>query len=224
MTDASQVHTALLPVGGTYEACSPLCMALRPHLAPTRNATVFEYLEEFPMQMLAQLETLTGRTAKHGLFVINMEYGRNFSGPDKDVFFHDRSVGHTEDAWQSNFLHPVIYYYRHLPTGEPGCPRGGTPHTRCLWSCHRGPLRTPSACSRGPLGSSAQRQAGAEGQRTAGADSGSCRIPGPAWAPREHHDVRHHGERGALLGKLTTVGVGACGVNIKVRGTRHPGR
>lgn len=76
------------------------------------------------MQMLAQLETITGRKARHGLFVINMEYGRNFSGPDKDVFFYDRSVGHTEDAWQSNFLHPVIYYYRHLPTGEPGlcCP------------------------------------------------------------------------------------------------------
>ncbi|XP_045728558.1 FAD-dependent oxidoreductase domain-containing protein 2 [Mirounga angustirostris] len=82
------------------------------------NAAAFEYLEEFPMQMLAQLETITGRKARHGLFVINMEYGRNFSGPDKDVFFYDRSVGHTEDAWQSNFLHPVIYYYRHLPTEQ----------------------------------------------------------------------------------------------------------
>lgn len=77
------------------------------------------------MQMLAQLEAITGRKARHGLFVINMEYGRNFSGPDKDVFFYDRSVGHTEDAWQSNFLHPVIYYYRHLPTGKlvPAFPR-----------------------------------------------------------------------------------------------------
>ncbi|XP_039102096.1 FAD-dependent oxidoreductase domain-containing protein 2 [Hyaena hyaena] len=82
------------------------------------NATAFDYLEEFPVQMLAQLETITGRRARHGLFVINMEYGRNFSGPDKDVFFYDRSVGHTEDAWQSNFLHPVIYYYRHLPTEQ----------------------------------------------------------------------------------------------------------
>ncbi|XP_006156574.1 FAD-dependent oxidoreductase domain-containing protein 2 [Tupaia chinensis] len=82
------------------------------------NATAFQYLQEFPMQMLAQLETLVGRTARHGLFVINMEYGRNFSGPDKDVFFYDRSVGHTEDAWQSNFLHPVIYYYRDLPTEQ----------------------------------------------------------------------------------------------------------
>ncbi|XP_031527540.1 FAD-dependent oxidoreductase domain-containing protein 2 isoform X2 [Vicugna pacos] len=82
------------------------------------NATAFEYLEEFPMRMLAQLESITGRQARHGLFVINMEYGKNFSGPDKDVFFYDRSVGHTEDAWQSNFLHPVIYYYRHLPTEQ----------------------------------------------------------------------------------------------------------
>ncbi|XP_069855525.1 FAD-dependent oxidoreductase domain-containing protein 2 isoform X1 [Dipodomys merriami] len=82
------------------------------------NATAFEYLEEFPVQMLAQLETLTGRKAQHGLFVINMEYGKNFSGPDKDVFFYDRSVGHIEDAWQSNFLHPVLYYYRHLPTEQ----------------------------------------------------------------------------------------------------------
>ncbi|XP_012331776.3 FAD-dependent oxidoreductase domain-containing protein 2 [Aotus nancymaae] len=82
------------------------------------NATAFEYLEEFPLHMLAQLEMLTGRKAQHGLFVINMEYGRNFSGPNKDVFFDNRSVGHTEDAWQSNFLHPVIYYYRHLPTEQ----------------------------------------------------------------------------------------------------------
>lgn len=96
---------------------SPEGLALPFALVP-RNGTAFEYLEEFPMQMLAQLETVTGRQARHGLFVINMEYGRNFSGPDKDVFFYDRSVGYTEDAWQSNFLHPVIYYYRHLPTGE----------------------------------------------------------------------------------------------------------
>uniref|UniRef100_A0A8C5XZ76 FAD-dependent oxidoreductase domain-containing protein 2 n=1 Tax=Microcebus murinus TaxID=30608 RepID=A0A8C5XZ76_MICMU len=82
------------------------------------NASAFEYLEEFPVLMLPQLETLTGRKARHGLFVINMEYGKNFSGPDKDVFFHGRSVGYTEDAWQSNFLHPVIYYYRQLPTEQ----------------------------------------------------------------------------------------------------------
>lgn len=82
------------------------------------NTMTFEYLEEFPVQMLAQLESLMGRRAPHGLLAISMEYGRNFSGPGKDVFFRDRSVGHTQDAWQSNFLHPVIYYYQHLPTEQ----------------------------------------------------------------------------------------------------------
>ncbi|XP_074127678.1 FAD-dependent oxidoreductase domain-containing protein 2 [Sminthopsis crassicaudata] len=80
------------------------------------KATGFEYLEEFPIRMLAELETLTGREAQHGLFVITMEYGKNFSGPDKDVFYYDRAVGDVQDAWQSNFLHPVIYYYHCLPT------------------------------------------------------------------------------------------------------------
>ncbi|XP_027729225.1 FAD-dependent oxidoreductase domain-containing protein 2 [Vombatus ursinus] len=80
------------------------------------KATGFEYLEEYPIKMLAELETLTGREAQHGLFVVTMEYGKNFSGPDKDVFYYDRAVGDVEDAWQSNFLHPVIYYYHCLPT------------------------------------------------------------------------------------------------------------
>lgn len=111
---------------------------------PCRNATAFEYLEEIPVQMLAQLESLTGRQARHGLFVVTMEYGRNFSGPEKDVFFYDRSVGHTEDAWQSNFLHPVVYYYRHLPTGKPACPGCGeswfqpTAASRCCPAWCRG--------------------------------------------------------------------------------------
>ncbi|NXJ06259.1 FXRD2 protein, partial [Odontophorus gujanensis] len=80
------------------------------------NATEFEYLEEYPVGILAELETQTGRKAPAGLFVIIMEYGRNFSGDDKDVFYYNRAVGEAQHAWQSNFLHPVIYYYRHLPT------------------------------------------------------------------------------------------------------------
>ena len=103
------------------------------------------------MQMLAQLETITGKRARHGLFVINMEYGRNYSGPDKDVFFSDRSVGHMEDAWLSNFLHPVIYYYRHLPTGEPG--PSSDPST----------IAVPSADERGNTGSPALSLSGASG-------------------------------------------------------------
>lgn len=80
------------------------------------NATAFEYLEEYPVGILAELETQTGRNAPEGLFVVLMEYGRNFSGADKDVFYYNRAVGEAQHAWQSNFLHPVIYYYKRLPT------------------------------------------------------------------------------------------------------------
>ncbi|XP_077195744.1 FAD-dependent oxidoreductase domain-containing protein 2 [Paroedura picta] len=80
------------------------------------NATEFEYLEEFPVGVLQDLEWRTGRKVQNGLFVIMMEYGKNFSGPDKDVFYYNRAVGEAQHAWQSNFLHPVIYYYKQLPT------------------------------------------------------------------------------------------------------------
>ncbi|NXJ88056.1 FXRD2 protein, partial [Corythaixoides concolor] len=80
------------------------------------NATAFEYLEEYPIGVLPELEVQTGRKAPNGLFVIIMEYGRNFSGADKDVFYYNRAVGEAQHAWQSNFLHPVIYYYKRLPT------------------------------------------------------------------------------------------------------------
>uniref|UniRef100_A0A8D0H2I6 FAD-dependent oxidoreductase domain-containing protein 2 n=1 Tax=Sphenodon punctatus TaxID=8508 RepID=A0A8D0H2I6_SPHPU len=82
----------------------------------SENATEFEYLEEYPVGILAELESCTGRKAHGGLFVVVMEYGKNFSGPDKDVFYYNRAVGEAQHAWQSNFLHPVIYYYRRLPT------------------------------------------------------------------------------------------------------------
>lgn len=87
-------------------------------VAILRNATAFEYLEEYPVGILAELETQAGRNAPEGLFVVVMEYGRNFSGADKDVFYYNRAVGEAQHAWQSNFLHPVIYYYKRLPTGK----------------------------------------------------------------------------------------------------------
>ncbi|KAJ6658881.1 hypothetical protein lerEdw1_019517 [Lerista edwardsae] len=80
------------------------------------NATAFEYLEEYPVGVLQDLEWRTGRKVQEGLFVILMEYGKNFSGADKDVFYYNRAVGEPQHAWQSNFLHPVIYYYKRLPT------------------------------------------------------------------------------------------------------------
>ncbi|XP_028601491.2 FAD-dependent oxidoreductase domain-containing protein 2 isoform X2 [Podarcis muralis] len=80
------------------------------------NATEFEYLEEYPVGVLQDLEWRTGKKVQNGLFVIVMEYGKNFSGADKDVFYYNRAVGEARHAWQSNFLHPVIYYYKRLPT------------------------------------------------------------------------------------------------------------
>lgn len=82
------------------------------------NATEFEYLEEYPIGVLQDLEWRTGRKVQDGLFVILMEYGKNFSGADKDVFYYNRAIGEAQHAWQSNFLHPVIYYYKHLPTEQ----------------------------------------------------------------------------------------------------------
>ncbi|XP_048448900.1 FAD-dependent oxidoreductase domain-containing protein 2, partial [Rhincodon typus] len=81
-----------------------------------KNATEFEYLEEYPIGALPHLQENTGRNAANGLFVINLEYGSNFSRPEADVFHPSRSVGEPRHAWLSNFLHPVIYFYKRLPT------------------------------------------------------------------------------------------------------------
>ncbi|XP_063796385.1 FAD-dependent oxidoreductase domain-containing protein 2 [Pseudophryne corroboree] len=83
------------------------------------NSNTFEYLEEVQAGVLPMLEKNTGRkTYDVGLFVLVMEYGKNFSGPDKDVFRYNRAIGEAKIAWRSNFLHPVIYYYKHLPSEQ----------------------------------------------------------------------------------------------------------
>nr|XP_032825875.1 FAD-dependent oxidoreductase domain-containing protein 2 [Petromyzon marinus]XP_032825876.1 FAD-dependent oxidoreductase domain-containing protein 2 [Petromyzon marinus] len=81
-----------------------------------RDGAEFEYLEEYPIAALPALTANTGKSAEGGLLVVNMEYGKNFSGPGEDVFRTNRAVGAPLDAWRSNFLHPVIYYYERLPT------------------------------------------------------------------------------------------------------------
>ncbi|XP_028671411.1 FAD-dependent oxidoreductase domain-containing protein 2 [Erpetoichthys calabaricus] len=73
----------------------------------------FKYLEEFPLLSLPKLEDLSGHQVEpSGLFVINMEYGKNLS----NVLGKNRAVNSWKDAWHSNFLHPVIYFYKTLPT------------------------------------------------------------------------------------------------------------
>lgn len=74
-----------------------------------------EYLEEFPLQALPQLASLSGREAsEHGLIVLLMQYGK------KKIDFLGRNRAETDwtKAWKSNFLHPVLYYYDTLPTDE----------------------------------------------------------------------------------------------------------
>ncbi|XP_066498509.1 FAD-dependent oxidoreductase domain-containing protein 2 isoform X2 [Hoplias malabaricus] len=72
-----------------------------------------EYLEEFPVQALPEFSSLSGRNvSEHGLLVVIMQYGLNRT----DTLGPGRAESEWTKAWKSNFLHPVIYYYRTLPT------------------------------------------------------------------------------------------------------------
>ncbi|KAK8726906.1 hypothetical protein OTU49_010120, partial [Cherax quadricarinatus] len=78
------------------------------------DGETFELLQEFPVRLLARLEEMTGREAEE-VIVHLMDYGPDFSGPDKDTFREDRAVGDPMEAHRSNFLHPIFYYYKKLP-------------------------------------------------------------------------------------------------------------
>lgn len=72
-------------------------------------------IEEFPLLLLPRFEEITGK--KINTFILmNYEYGKNFSGPGKDVFSLDRAVTMPKYAHKSNFLHPVLYSFTKLPT------------------------------------------------------------------------------------------------------------
>ncbi|PVD38202.1 hypothetical protein C0Q70_00813 [Pomacea canaliculata] len=73
------------------------------------------YFEEFPINMLHEFTNSTGFPVKQVLVLV-MEYGSEFSGPGKDIFRYDRATGDPGDAHNSNFLHPVLYYYDTVPT------------------------------------------------------------------------------------------------------------
>ncbi|XP_066917263.1 FAD-dependent oxidoreductase domain-containing protein 2-like [Clytia hemisphaerica] len=70
-----------------------------------------EYLEEVGIGMLPKFKEHTGRNYNR-VIVLNLEYGKNFSGPGKDPFKEDRATGDAQEAHASNFLHPVLYYYK----------------------------------------------------------------------------------------------------------------
>ncbi|KAJ8345117.1 hypothetical protein SKAU_G00293100 [Synaphobranchus kaupii] len=72
-----------------------------------------EYLEEFPLQALPKLTTLTGhQVTEQGLLVLVMEYGLNHT----DTLGLGRSQTEWTQGWRSRFLHPVLYFYSMLPS------------------------------------------------------------------------------------------------------------
>lgn len=90
---------------GTYQMFSALTDVI-----VFRGSEMFEYFEEIPIGVLPEFEKHTGRTFERGI-IVNLEYGKNFSGPGSDPFKEDRATGEAQEAHTSNFLHPVLYYY-----------------------------------------------------------------------------------------------------------------
>ena len=81
------------------------------------DGTDVEYLEEFPLQQLPHLSSVSGHAATR-ILVMVMQYGANYSGPGKDIFHESRAIGIVQLAHLSNFLHPVFYYYETMPSGK----------------------------------------------------------------------------------------------------------
>ncbi|KAK3598860.1 hypothetical protein CHS0354_008608 [Potamilus streckersoni] len=82
-----------------------------------KNNTEFDYLEEFPLNLLHELPARTGHEAENVL-VVNMQYGEDFSIPGSDIFTFYKPSLNSSDAHNSNFLHPCLYYFDTLPTEE----------------------------------------------------------------------------------------------------------
>ncbi|XP_078483409.1 FAD-dependent oxidoreductase domain-containing protein 2-like [Ciona intestinalis] len=76
------------------------------------------YLEAYPCGLISRLEVISGHKVPGAVMVVGMEYGKNFSGPGKDPFHENRVYGDASQAHLSNFLHPVVYYYKRLPTDQ----------------------------------------------------------------------------------------------------------
>lgn len=74
-----------------------------------------EYVEEFPVQALPHFSSISGHEiSNHGVIVLVLQYGTR----KIDFLGKDRAESDWTKAWKSNFLHPVLYYYDTLPTGE----------------------------------------------------------------------------------------------------------
>ena len=86
----------------------------------SRDGNSVDHCEEFPINLLHEFPERSGHQTTRVLVAV-MEYGPDFSGPGKDIFRYDRATGEPSEAHQSNFLHPVLYYYETLPSGKCTC-------------------------------------------------------------------------------------------------------
>ncbi|XP_022095421.1 FAD-dependent oxidoreductase domain-containing protein 2-like [Acanthaster planci] len=98
---------------GTYQMFGILADIIILH----SDGMEYEYIEEFPLKLLPELSSVTRLNASQ-VIVVSMEYGKDFSGPGKDIFGPQRATALPELGHLSNFLHPVLYYYSALPTAE----------------------------------------------------------------------------------------------------------
>ena len=76
-----------------------------------------DYYEEFPSRLLPSLPQHTRRPV-NDVIVVVLQYGHDFLKAHTDVFRTNRATAFANRAHRSNFLHPVLYYYKTLPTGE----------------------------------------------------------------------------------------------------------
>ncbi|KAK3089494.1 hypothetical protein FSP39_004045 [Pinctada imbricata] len=81
-----------------------------------KDRGTFAYYEEYPIQLLHKFTEVTGANVTNkGVFVITLQYGQTFKGPKEDVFRVDRAATSPRFGHLSNFLHPVIYFYKAMP-------------------------------------------------------------------------------------------------------------
>lgn len=95
-----------------YQMFSVLCEVI----IFSEDETAATYLPAYPCALVTRIPKVSGHPVPGKLVVVAMEYGKNASGPAKDVFREDRAVGTSREAHNSNFLHPVLYYYKKIPT------------------------------------------------------------------------------------------------------------
>ncbi|CAG12117.1 unnamed protein product, partial [Tetraodon nigroviridis] len=82
-----------------------------------------EYVEEFPVQAMPLFPLISGHeVSTGGVLVLLLQYGTR----KVDFLGKDRAEKDWSKAWKSNFLHPVLYYYKTLPTKKDMkfCPKG----------------------------------------------------------------------------------------------------